>query len=876
MPEPTRPAGQPAPAPAAASPGSSLPSQVVTCDLTPTTAGSAAQDGPGADGAARCGRFTLLRPHAAGGLGEVLIAEDEELHRTVAFKRIRPDRAGDPEARRRFLLEAEITGKLEHPGVVPIYGLVRDADGQPCYAMRFIEGESLQEAIQAFHRGRQPWDGSAFRQLLARFLTVCQTVAYAHSRGIIHRDLKPANVMLGKFGETLAVDWGLARPFGAGGAEPSATDPSPSLPDAEGTHLGQAVGTPAYMSPEQAAGRWDVVGPASDVYGLGAVLYELLTGRRPVQGRDAADVLAKVRRGDFPPPRHGRPDVPRALEAVCLRALALRPEDRYAGARDLADEVEHWLADEPVRALREPAHVRLRRWARRHRPLVASLGTAAVLLLATAVLAGFWLFRAAQREREQVRREAEKRLAAGLGAGRAGNLGHALQDLAEVGELGDRRPDLDELRELRDQARRHAAQFERYQALRRGVQALQSDNLAELVARLRKATGTRPSAAAVGQTRHRARVERCTQALALYRVEEDGRWAAALADGTLLPAQADDVRRLVAQALDALTLEYALGIYPDKADPATNRRALVLLDRAAALHGATHAVWLLRAVHHRRLHDDAAAERATHQRRQNPPRTAHDHYVLGAVSLHIGNNPRAALEAYRHATHLAPDHFNAHLGQFLCHSQLKDVPGQVQALTTCLVLRPDDVYLSWLRGMVHFTAGKHAWAREDFDATVRRDPAFALGWYYRGRMTIALAEEEGEGRWAKAEHDLGRALDADRTLGGVHAWRAIARAKLNRHAEAAADAEEAVRREPDDALTNFYAARAYAQAVRAARADARLAGRERLARRYADRCLVLLATALRWGFDEFERLQPGTDFDPVRAEPRFRELIEKR
>jgi serine/threonine-protein kinase len=338
--------------------------------------------------------FRLVRFHARGGLGEVHLAQDAALRRRVALKRLRPEYAGRPDSRQRFLREAEVTARLEHPGVVPVYGLVEGEGGQPCYAMRFIEGESLKDAIDRFHRMTPPRGrargerGLALRELLGRFVAVCNTVAYAHSRGILHRDLKPANVMLGKYGETLVVDWGLARPV-ARSAEDRTGGEETLLPTAEedgqGTRTGQALGTPAYMSPEQAAGDWDVVGPPSDVYGLGAVLYCLLTGQPPFTGQDVKEVLRRVRADEFPRPAHVKPGVPRSLEAVCLKAMAREPQKRYAGALELAAEVERWLADEPVRAYREPLATRLGRWMRQRRALVTSI--AAVLLVSVASLA---------------------------------------------------------------------------------------------------------------------------------------------------------------------------------------------------------------------------------------------------------------------------------------------------------------------------------------------------------------------------------------------------------------------------------------------------------------------------------------------------------
>ena len=338
-------------------------------------------------------RFRVLRPHAAGGLGEVFIAHDHELNREVALKAIRDRHADDPSSRRRFLLEAEVTGALEHPGIVPIYSLGHDGDGRPYYAMQFVRGETLKEAIARHHAPDRavPAPGGrslALRQLLGRYVAVCNAVAYAHSRGVIHRDLKPANVMLGPYGETLVVDWGLAKSTehgsvnhapGEGSLHPAAPD------DAAVTEAGTQLGTPQYMSPEQAAGRLDCTGPASDVYGLGATLYHLLTGRPPFGGDDVVSVLEKVQRGDFPPPRQVEPGVSRALEAVCLKAMAVRPEDRYATPDALARDVERWLADEPVSVHREPRVARAARWLRRHRSW--ALAGAVTLALTTAVSA---------------------------------------------------------------------------------------------------------------------------------------------------------------------------------------------------------------------------------------------------------------------------------------------------------------------------------------------------------------------------------------------------------------------------------------------------------------------------------------------------------
>jgi eukaryotic-like serine/threonine-protein kinase len=337
------------------------------------------------------GRFRVLRPHAKGGLGQVSVALDQELNREVALKEIQPQHADDVVARERFVVEAEITGGLEHPGIVPVYALGQGPDGRPFYAMRFVRGDSLKQAIESFHRA----DGAsrkdpgarqlALRQLLGRFIDVCNAIEYAHSRGVLHRDLKPGNIMVGKYGETLVVDWGLAKSVGKQEivSEEPTLRPTSALSSSGQTRPGSAIGTPAYMSPEQAAGKLEQLGPASDVYSLGATLYHLLCGMPPFRKdhEEAGEILQRVERGEFPRPRSVAPDVPAALEAICLKAMALKAIDRYPTARALADDLEHWLADEPLMAAPDSLSDRLGRLARKHRGYVRA-GALSVIVVA--------------------------------------------------------------------------------------------------------------------------------------------------------------------------------------------------------------------------------------------------------------------------------------------------------------------------------------------------------------------------------------------------------------------------------------------------------------------------------------------------------------
>ncbi|HEV3025322.1 MAG TPA: serine/threonine-protein kinase, partial [Pirellulales bacterium] len=381
-------------------------------------------------------RFRVLRRHARGGLGEVYVAEDQELHREVALKEIRERHAHEPVSRARFLLEAEVTGGLEHPNIVPVYGLGSYADGRPFYAMRFIKGDSLKDAIKRFHDADQAQRDLGerrlkLRELLGRFIDVCNAVEYAHSRGVLHRDLKPGNIMLGKYGETLVVDWGLAKALGhRGSANDSGErtlEPASASSSAE-TQMGSAIGTPQYMSPEQAEGRIDELGPRTDVYSLGATLYCLLAGRAPFPDPDVGTAVKQVSHGDFPPPRSIKHAVPMALQAVCLKAMALKPEERYTSARSLADDIEHWLADEAVSAYREPFSRRVNRWMRNHKGTTGALAAAAVVLLVTSAV-GLTLGR---RANERVR-ALEK--ADALCTVRADGVPYALDNLRPVGRL---------------------------------------------------------------------------------------------------------------------------------------------------------------------------------------------------------------------------------------------------------------------------------------------------------------------------------------------------------------------------------------------------------------------------------------------------------
>ncbi len=360
-------------------------------------------------------RYALARLHAEGGIGRVWVARDENLGREVALKELRPTSAAHPTLRARFVEEAKVTGQLQHPSIVPVYELSeRGTDRMPFYTMRLIKGRTLGDAIKAYHVRRQAGTASPleFRELLGNLVSVCNAVAYAHSRGVLHRDLKPGNIILGDYGETVVLDWGLAKLKGAASSPSTLPPVALDRENCRGETLqGMVLGTPGYMAKEQAEGRIDLIDERTDVYGLGAVLYHILTDSPPFTGSGTQEILAKVVQGNVTPPRQLVASTPSPLQAICLKALASQPEQRYASARELGEDTQNWLADEPVRAYPEPWHANARRWLGRHRTLTASSAVAMVLLTFGSLLFSVVLAAANERERGAkslaLRREAE-------------------------------------------------------------------------------------------------------------------------------------------------------------------------------------------------------------------------------------------------------------------------------------------------------------------------------------------------------------------------------------------------------------------------------------------------------------------------------------
>jgi len=321
-------------------------------------------------------RYQLGAELGRGGMGRVVEAFDVELGRTVALKEVLP-KAG-PGAARRFAREVQLTARLEHPSIVPLYDAGVTADGRPYYVMRRVSGRPLDELIA---RARRIEDRLT---LVPAVLSAIDAVAHAHRRGVIHRDLKPANILVGDLGETIVIDWGLAKVIGEDDDELASRDslePSESLLQLE-TQIGAVFGTPGFMAPEQARG--DALGPRSDVYALGATLYQLLAGKPPHAGHSATEVLDKTLTHAIIPLDTIAPGSPAELVTIVTKALAHEPAARYPHAGALGEDVRRFLAGQLVAAHRYTPLQKAGRFARRHR---AALAVAALAAVAVAVMA---------------------------------------------------------------------------------------------------------------------------------------------------------------------------------------------------------------------------------------------------------------------------------------------------------------------------------------------------------------------------------------------------------------------------------------------------------------------------------------------------------
>jgi tetratricopeptide (TPR) repeat protein len=659
-------------------------------------------------------RYTITRLHAEGGLGKVWAASDNDLHREVVLKELKPQQAKQPGSVRRFLKEAQVTGQLEHPNIVPIYELGwRPEDRQPFYTMRFVRGETLAGSLRRYHARRKKGEADPLElpRLLGAFISVANAVAFAHSRGVVHRDLKPGNIALGEFGEVIVLDWGLAKLVGQDDEEASERGIAWSEEvDGHQTLEGSVLGTPGYMAPEQAAGQISQIDRCTDIYSLGAILFEILAGVAPHSGRNTLEIVNQIVQGRIPTARSIEPATPPALNAICSKAMALKPEDRYPTATALAADVERWLADEPVSAWPEPWHLRAARWARKHRTLCASAAAAVVIL---ALSLGAWSWSESRRVAE-LNATGHDFLVAGQTAFANDDFAEAkvqlVKTLATIGEepaLAELRTDAQRLLGLTDaqlarQAERTKAEENyrkfltlRDQALFHGTLFTGIDQQANLVA---------------------AQIA-AKDALGIYlSLDLSAPWQPPKA-----PYTEEEQARITNGVYELLLLlaETTANSADDKPTTAQVTQALALLDRAASLGIETRAWHLRRANYLTQADDVDGALRERQRAEQVELRTALDCFLVGETAYERGNLD-AAIKDFDQALRLEPDHFWAHYFLAVAHLKQGQPRETIAHLSASLSRQPDFAWIYLLRGYAYGEIGDFADSEADFAEAARR------------------------------------------------------------------------------------------------------------------------------------------------------------
>ncbi len=358
------------------------------------------------------GRYVVQNEIARGGAGRVLLALDRHLGREVAMKELlldlRDQRDGekreDPHSkslRNRFLREARVTGQLEHPSIVPVYEIGQHSDGNFYYTMRMVKGRTLSKVIKECH------PLSDRMELLPHFYNICNAVAYAHSKGVINRDLKPSNVMIGEFGETVVLDWGLAKVKGQHDAGADKIQSGMRLimnADVGRTVVGFAIGTPSYMPPEQAEGNVDEIDETSDIYSLGAILYQLLTGNPPYKGKTASEILRKVVLAELTPVCEQEPEAPPELAAIAEKALSKNKIERYQSTTELIDELNSYMSGGKVSGYRYSFFELIKKFTSRNKAAFISSVMIFLVLIASTLLIT-WYYRREVKAKQSAQNE---------------------------------------------------------------------------------------------------------------------------------------------------------------------------------------------------------------------------------------------------------------------------------------------------------------------------------------------------------------------------------------------------------------------------------------------------------------------------------------
>ena len=339
--------------------------------------------------------YVIIESIDEGAMGEILLARDKRLNRKVAYKRIHSHIADVPSYLGRFYLEAQVTAQLQHPNIVPVYALTVK-EGTVGYAMKLIDGVTLkghiQETQQQYVEKGEPDEHHTLHARLEHFLKVCDAMHYAHRKGVIHRDLKPLNIMIGPYNEVYVMDWGISKTVNIDTDmfdDETMRVGHDEINDDDKTQMGQVMGTPAYMSPEQAVGDYDTLDHRSDLYSLALILFELVTFHRAINGKNTDELMSKARRGiiDTPPAYGKQEDAQEQLLAIVKKATEYFPHDRYPTVAEFADDIRRFIHGEAIKARPETTKQKIMRWVSHHRKAAVNIMAYSIIALFVLIVA---------------------------------------------------------------------------------------------------------------------------------------------------------------------------------------------------------------------------------------------------------------------------------------------------------------------------------------------------------------------------------------------------------------------------------------------------------------------------------------------------------
>jgi eukaryotic-like serine/threonine-protein kinase len=687
--------------------------------------------------------YEILTELGHGGMGVVYKANQQRLSRMVALKMIRAGSLAKAEDRARFRVEAEAVAELRHPNIIQIYD-IGEVGALPFVALELLEGGSLDDLLAG-----TPQPG---RQSALMVATLARAIHVAHQAGIIHRDLKPSNVLFAAEGTPKITDFGLAK----------------RMDDDGYTKSGQVLGSPSYIPPEQAAGAAKKVGPAADVYALGAILYEMLTGRPPFKGTTPVETVMQVLNEDPVPPCRLQSQIPRDLETICLKCLAKEPSKRYPSAKALADDLDRYLANEPVLARRTPVWELGLKWVRR-RPTTASL-------LAIGFLMASWvaLFFAFEENRVVDLKNASERvlsnvrdhlLAGSLSSDDVDELVRLEEALKSSPRLSDQHSRaaqwLEKIKHHRVERQAEEAARDRYrQFIRRHDDALFEDT---------QLTGLDP-AESLKVIRKSARAT-----LAIFAGDEwrEDEWTLQPLQPSLSPQQQNEVTLGCYEMLMVLADAVSQPL-PDESADRQAEAALRILDRAAELrHRPTQAYHLRRAACLEATGDTEGARREAALAERIQPDGAFDHFLSGLQRYKRGLLAQASSH-FQQALESQPNHFWAQCLLAICDLNTgKNLEEAKAHLSSCLQSHPDLAWLYLLRGFASGQMGMFDVAEADYREAMERDSA--------GRFRYALLANRGfvrskSGKTAEAIADVEEAIK----LNPHHYMALVTRAEIYR------------------------------------------------------------------------------------------------